>query len=781
MKRLLLAASLLALLFPLSAQDVIYYAEDFDGGPNGWTVNTYLCEGTTGDLIGTYTLTSGKYNDAAISGLTAELSIYTDLEYTLKFEHGPHSGYSQGQFTITNGTFASSLTGADFDLEGTIDSLESNGRIFFTSQLNISQELFDQWGHPLTGAGGLTYSKTGDVIMLSSPDNSTQLEFTKISDCGQAWIWHPDGQVGYGDIVPIPGHGIASETNNNGVMSLNADWLSTLGDFNNLPEFLPAYESELISPSIDLSDATGPVYLRFNELLLYWIAGSPNAPQNEFGFDISASVSYSIDGGQTWEDTLDVNENVKYTYLTQELDVFSPVGSNIFNEIPIYTVMVELPNVAGASDVRVKFNWTGLIFYWVVDDVSIQSAPESNLALSDVVFYPPSSYQQPVTQIGLDTMGFLATVSNLGTKDMTNVTLRAFVFDPEFNQVFEDSLTIDALPAGYVDSLLVLPNVYAPEIDNTDEEYTIIYTLRGDSTDVNFTDNYDIKYFRAHPDTYAKDDGDALIGANIGSDYQIGCYYELDPLAGDGWIITDAYYSVLATRALTPGTQVITQLYKLRDGLRDDLLDFDFTSDGTEDDLEVLGLGFTEYPQGQSSADLTARIETLLGDPVPLEPGGRYFLVNVYEGATNSLIHLMDRDIPYYQTAMAFYDKTAGRWFLGINFTENRDAPYNIPVMRMSISLSTPVDETPLPETAINVFPNPTAEQLSVEVDLENRGPGLVMITNAEGRVMLWQKYESLQTETLNFNVKSYPAGSYYIRLGTEEGTKTLPFIVTGK
>ena len=54
----------------------------------------------------------------------------------------------------------------------------------------------------------------------------------------------------------------------------------------------------------------------------------------------------------------------------------------------------------------------------------------------------------------LDTMSFFASVSNLGTKAMSNVGLRARVFDPAGELVFEDSLIIDELPAGYQDSLL---------------------------------------------------------------------------------------------------------------------------------------------------------------------------------------------------------------------------------------------------------------------------------------------------------------------------------------
>lgn len=778
MKRLLLAISLLIFGLQISAQDVTYYMEDFDGGPNGWTVNTTLCEGTTGDLIGAYSLTSGTYDGQDIGGLSAELSIYTILEYTFSFEHGPHSGYSQGQFTLENNTFMSSLTGADFDLEGTIDSLEDTGRLLFSSQLNISQELFDQWGLSLTGAGGPTFNKTGNNLSITSSDGLTVLNFEKTADCGQAWIWHPDGQVGYGDILAPVGMGMISQSSQNGVMSLNADWLSTRGSFDNLPDGpLPGYESELISPSIDLSDASGPVYLRFNEALAYWVSGSANALTDDNGLDISSSVSYSIDGGQTWLDTIDVNADVKYTLFTADFADINFVGTN-FNSFPIYTRLVELPNLAGNSDVRIRFNWTGTIFFWAVDDISLQSQPESNVALGDLVF-PPASYEQPASQIGLDTMRFLANISNLGSKDAENVRLRARVLDPEGNLVHEDSLFIDVLPAGYTDSLFVLPETFnVSNVANLEDDYTILYTTASDSADVNLSDNYKFLDFKASADRYAKEDGDALFGSNWPSDFRVGCYYTLDPMAGSGWQAVSATYSAFTSAQLPSDPSVTTLLYQVREGVREDFLDFDFESSGDEDDLEVLAFGTSTFPAADGEVNLQeVSIGDIDGNPAPLQAGGRYFIVNNYEGAVaTQILHLYDRDIAYFQTsAVVFVD---GRWFLGFG-SDSQDAILNAPVMRMTIQLDpTSADEQPLPETALNIYPNPTVEQLSVDLDLEENGPGLVIITNAEGKVMLWQKYENIQKETLNFNVNTYPAGNYFIRLGTEEGTKTLPFVI---
>ena len=205
---------------------------------------------------------------------------------------------------------------------------------------------------------------------------------------------------------------------------------------------------------------------------------------------------------------------------------------------------------------------------------------------------------------------------------------------------------------------------------------------------------------------------------------------------------------------------------------------FDFTSVGDEDDLQIIAFGAVQFP---SNTTTVSNQEVSLGDIfegiVNLKPGGRYFLVNNYEGVANSFRHLYDQDISYTQiTALAFVN---GRWFFGFGNSQE-EGRRNIPVMRMKIRLDPTVatDDQPLSEIALNIYPNPVSTQLSVAVDLERSGPGLIIMTNAEGKIMLWQKYERLHQENLTFDLTAFPAGQYYIRLGTKDGTKTLPFVI---
>ena len=154
--------------------------------------------------------------------------------------------------------------------------------------------------------------------------------------------------------------------------------------------------------------------------------------------------------------------------------------------------------------------------------------------------------------------------------------------------------------------------------------------------------------------------------------------------------------------------------------------------------------------------------------PVALEAGARYFVVTSYEGDAALIFHGVDDGIEYFQiSTIVFTDE----WFLGGFGPEEASA------VRMTIELADATDETPLPETALNLFPNPAQDQLTVDLDLENPGPALIMIASAEGKILLIREYDSLQNENLSFDISNYPAGSYFVRVGTEEGTKTKQFI----
>jgi hypothetical protein len=88
------------------------------------------------------------------------------------------------------------------------------------------------------------------------------------------------------------------------------------------------------------------------------------------------------------------------------------------------------------------------------------------------------------------------------------------------------------------------------------------------------------------------------------------------------------------------------------------------------------------------------------------------------------------------------------------------------------------VDDTPLSNESFKVYPNPASEMINLEVNLERSSNATITIANINGQVITFQDHPNIRNERISINVSEYPAGSYLARIATEEGTKTLKFIV---
>ena len=192
-------------------------------------------------------------------------------------------------------------------------------------------------------AGGL-YSVTLTVNNANGADSESKTNYIEAVDCAAfpfpvnedfsevvlPFCWQIIDHQGNGQVwqfaTSLPGWIISTATANNGFAYLNSD---AYGDGN-------SQNADLVTPSIDLSSYSN-VNLYFQHYFKSW-SGS------------SGTLSYSINGGSTW--------NVIQTW-TEETG-----NPAVFNQV--------ITQVAGQSNVKFKWNYTGSYgYYWVVDDVSI--------------------------------------------------------------------------------------------------------------------------------------------------------------------------------------------------------------------------------------------------------------------------------------------------------------------------------------------------------------------------------------------------------------------------
>ncbi len=600
---------------------------------------------------------------------------------------------------------------------------------------------------------------------------------------GATWKWSPDGRA---DSVEVDGQKIAaafwpsggqsrppiqSPSAANGAAMFNSDAYDSGGDPDgNIGDGpLPGPHTDtLTSPIIDCSNYAN-VSLSFYQYVRTFTGDN-------------TLVQVSGDGGQTWTD-FPVN------FRRHSNEVTATSG----NSISTAWKMLDISEIAGNSpEVQVRFIWDGIYFFWLIDDVQILGDVGNNLTITDF-FNPASNYLTPVQHIDADTFGFFAAVSNFGTVDQTNVVLRASVIDGTGEELFADSVTIETLPAGYRDSLLQIEENFPPELD--EGVYAVIYEVRSDDeNDYYPIDNLDAQDFVVSQNIFSKDEG-ALFdfaewpsGLDIGGvfgNYQIGNYFALNPLAGEGFRATTATFNAFLPGADNfTGTETITILvYKVKEGVDPNFGNFNFFSKGEateDDDLEIVGFGSFTVPADYDpvSGEMEVELEDFnLGGPVALEAGGRYFLVAQYEGANNrKVFHSMSDDIVYpFIPMVVFIPDNSGqeRWFFGFTGLDELS-----PIMRMTLDFANSVDETPLPESAMRLFPNPVSDNLSVELDLMDSSPAVIFIADMSGKVILMREYDNVQRETFNFDVSNYPAGTYLLRVGTEEGTKTRKFVI---
>ncbi|MGB0839986.1 MAG: hypothetical protein ACPGXL_07595, partial [Chitinophagales bacterium] len=143
---------------------------------------------------------------------------------------------------------------------------------------------------------------------------------------------------------------LESRTRCNGAALFNADKLTSGGDADAVSQPYPIHAGELISPIIDLSNALAPA-IQFTQLFR-GLNGSNNTGVNT---QRGALLSYSLDGGQTWNTPTIINDNLDFNEFSPNTDIKTiPMG-----------------DAAGASEFRMKFIFDGDFYFWIVDDVMI--------------------------------------------------------------------------------------------------------------------------------------------------------------------------------------------------------------------------------------------------------------------------------------------------------------------------------------------------------------------------------------------------------------------------
>lgn len=373
-------------------------------------------------------------------------------------------------------------------------------------------------------------------------------------------------------------------------------------------------------------------------------------------------------------------------------------------------------------------------------------------------------YQVPFSQVQvLEDMDI--TVYNNSNHPETNVVATVQITDP-FGTVTTLTENVMMIPAN-TDSTISFASTYTPVDTGL---YTAVFSVTADSA--TFNNESITQNFRISEYTYANDNGvsiGSIIPANFDQTfrYDVGNFF----FAENAGTVTHASF----------GLEVPDSV----DGETFDIILYDATGVTLEgsDYADYTTLAFASYTVDAANmpANDTVVVELTAfnGGTIDLAAGGTYLITVQYDALNSAAgnttppnyLHSSPTNYEFVNTVVYTDQLYLGGW------SGNWNA-----ILRLHLDgfITTSTEDVKVLDNAkINVFPNPTTDFVTVDLELENVSENVeIKILDVNGRVLSTQNFSNVQNNKFTFDVKDYAAGNYFIRVQTEEGFKTKHFTV---
>ncbi len=552
---------------------------------------------------------------------------------------------------------------------------------------------------------------------------------------------------------------INSPTAYNGAMIFDADLLNY--DVTSQP--YPFHEGELISPVIDCST--------FEAVSLKYY-------QSYDALNGATYYSYSLDGGNTWVDQIEVNDDI---------------AGNQSTPTPSFKRHY-ISEAAGVDSFRIKFIFDGDYYNWIIDDVQLIQPERNNLIVMDNFYTIAPNAMTPYSQVA--PFSFLADVRNAGAEPQTNVNLNISIVDNTTStEVFSADLPYNTIPA---DSLVEnVPFTDYFTADGSITTYTGTYEISSDSVDFDPSDNFQSFDFMTTDSVFANEFGATRTIQPAANNWEgdmephswaFGNYFYI--VNGDDWYASSATFGL--GNADAPGIAGrLISLYLYR-------WDEDTNEDGNMDPGERTRVAFNVYEilGTEQTADLITvpllNFPSNEPGPVDLESNQAYVLMIEYVTLDEVDFALVAGEINF--DAMTFRSELDGipegnaryAYMLGVNGDLEAE-PYSsagfvtrmAPVVRLNIAMIESADEVLDASNIIEISPNPADNKINLNIDLTEMHERVnIRILDVNGRLILDQPHDNVKQETLQFDISNYASGAYFLHFITESGVRTKRFIV---
>lgn len=445
--------------------------------------------------------------------------------------------------------------------------------------------------------------------------------------------------------------------------------------------------------------------------------------------------------------------------------------------------IIDITNsAANKTNVYIRFVFSGDYYFWIIDDITLLSLPENDLGITRV-FYAPSNYSNIKAQVCKEAWNFQALISNLGANPQSGVQFKTEIIGSDRKtRVYTDSIYLSNNLNRDDDNISVsTPKTFDPGIlDNG--KYFIRTSLIYNNTDFNPADNVRLDSFEISSTTYSKEPRARIgIRANGGTAFAVGALYA----TSDCWGPNDKYYAKTATIGLTSGSvnsgkdyPVKVYLAEVKNEVDANFSNFDSLKGINSGSLIILSDQELVTKPDQTLKNYSLNISSATNDPIELKKNKRYLLVCSHPAEPDSenpdswrfQVSSNEKDYRGHPYSVPVYDND-GNWF-------NSWPDGESPVLRLDISVITKTDEKPLQESTLVVAPNPIQnEELKFELNFNKPTNANVVIFDLTGRILDFKSFKSISTNSLSIPVLNLQDGEYFIRVSTDEGTKTKKFI----
>lgn len=574
------------------------------------------------------------------------------------------------------------------------------------------------------------------------------------------WQWTPSGSTLEASVANNFGDATsAAPTACLGAMVFNSDGFDQTGTCG------ATQVGELISPVLDLSALVDPSAVGISVLF----------HQATRQFQSNHIVSYSNDGGGTWNDIL----------INDELEV-NTGSTNDFKR-------VFLPDAdLTSTNFQFKFRYEGNYYYWIIDDVQIIETEANNLQ-ANTFYSRASNLLTPASQT--DSVRFLIDVENIGASDQTNVNVNMNIVNSAGMEVYNEDLAYGTIPANFLDENRIFPGHFLP--DPVVDTYTGTYTVSADDPDFDPSNNNQSFAFQVTDSTFAKEENTNMFGASPQTPPELT------------WTMATTYFVRNGEDPNNPNIKYeCTSVLIGLDNVADNVGGFvniylaeweDVNNDGISQSTERNGTAggnivgnFTHTIDG-TETDLLVVLENWndAGEPILLKENTNYVLSAGLTSAGTSKIELQSTNdnellaVGFLTDSLTTVPRFGAMWNTtnddgGLNSDLNQ---LNVsPRLRMhineydtSVSTNNPLDEA----NKVHLYPNPANDVVTIELDLvENLNNAVVRIVDLNARNVMETRYSDLTSQTLTYSVADLAPGTYFLKIQSDKGYVTKKFTV---